>query len=352
VCRGDASRFWPELFTAVERDWPRLSAAATRRTALDRGEDLFFRTWQALGAGQPAPGLVAGLTDALNDSPDPMALRHVLALAAGLGTGGDTPAERASAAAEHFRQVLAAAPHHVLAGLNRAEALAVVGRRAEAIDQARQTLAVLDRLPRLDPPLLDGGHYPPGLDPFRVEWERAAWSHAGDPAGECRAKRELLHWRLHGLLARETGDVLHRYEAALARPDLPATRTTLGAALLHANRPAEALPHLRRAVAANPFDAAAARELFRLLGELGRPDEQQQLARDRRLLHRAAPRLVPDEPWFQEAPPAADEMTLPPTWKKSARARARAASWCSATTLTAASRRGAIRPWPGPAAVT
>jgi hypothetical protein len=59
----------------------------------------------------------------------------------------------------------------------------------------------VDRLPRLRPDLLDAGHFPTAFDLFRVEWERAAWKHAGDPAAEARAKRDVLRWRLHALLA-------------------------------------------------------------------------------------------------------------------------------------------------------
>ena len=43
---------------------------------------------------------------------------------------------------------------------------------------------------------LDAGPFPPGFDLFRVEWERAAWAHAGDPNAEAAAKVSLLRWRL------------------------------------------------------------------------------------------------------------------------------------------------------------
>ena len=97
-----------------------------------------------------------------------------------------------------------------------------------------------------------------------------------------------------------TGDLAHHREAALARPDLPATRAALGCALGRAGRPAEAVPHLRRAVTANPFDRPAARGLYQALGEAGDRDGQQ-VARRRP----PAPRpgragVVPPEPWFAE----------------------------------------------------
>jgi len=61
----------------------------------------------------------------------------------------------------------------------------------------------------------------PPFDPWHVEWERAAWEAAGQFAAEGRAKRELLLWRLHSLLAAWTAELPNAYEAALCRPDLP-----------------------------------------------------------------------------------------------------------------------------------
>ncbi len=53
--------------------------------------------------------------------------------------------------------------------------------RNEAIEHARRTLALIDRGDPISPATLDGGAYPPAFDFFRVEWERAAWTNAGDP---------------------------------------------------------------------------------------------------------------------------------------------------------------------------
>ena len=59
------------------------------------------------------------------------------------------------------------------------------------------------------------------------------------------AKRELVRWRLHALLADLTDELAH-YEAAVAAfPDLPSGHAELGCALCRAGRLADALPHLR-----------------------------------------------------------------------------------------------------------
>ncbi len=162
-------------------------------------------------------------------------------------------------------------------------------------------LEALDRVEALPPAVLDAPPYPPGYDVVRVEWERAAWENAGRPAAEARAKHALLRWRTHARLAKLTGDLAHHREAALARPDLPATRAALGCALGAAGRPAEAVPHLRQAVAANPFDRTAARALFQALGEAGNRAGQRALAVDRQRLARVAAKAVPPEPWFTES---------------------------------------------------
>jgi hypothetical protein len=61
----------------------------------------------------------------------------------------------------------------------------------------------------LSPEALEAPPYPGTFGVLRVEWERAAWQNAGRPAGEQAAKRELLRWRLHTLLAELTGDLAH-----------------------------------------------------------------------------------------------------------------------------------------------
>src|SRR5262245_28228228 len=129
-------------------------------------------------------------------------------------------------------------PADVLDALAKAEAMAIGGERQAALDQARRALDLLDR-----PGALDAR--PPGTAPaasprapFRDAWERAT-----SPS----ARRDLIRWRLHALLADLTGDLVHHYEAVLARPDEATSRAALGTALARAGRPREARPHLERA---------------------------------------------------------------------------------------------------------
>jgi hypothetical protein len=115
---------------------------------------------------------------------------------------------------------------------------------------------------------------------------------------EARAKRRLLRWRPHLLLAQRSGSLAHADEAVLARPDLPRGQAVLGQALLRDGQPAEAAAHLQGAPADNPLDRDAARALSRALAGLGDAVVRQALIQDRQLLTRAAPGLVPAEPWF------------------------------------------------------
>ena len=98
----------------------------------------------------------------------------------------------------------------------------VSGQRDAAIEQARSVLQSIE--PTQDPiepgaetdlTAWDLPTYPVRFDDLRVEWERAAWLHAGNPAGEVAAKRGLVRWRLHALLADLTDELVH-YEAAVA----------------------------------------------------------------------------------------------------------------------------------------
>jgi GT2 family glycosyltransferase/tetratricopeptide (TPR) repeat protein len=291
---------WERMLEKVDSEWNEITLAAARRSAPDAETELLTRTWAAIDPnGSTDVALVHDLTQLLAERPS-STLHNALGLAVSLSSRDRDRARIASLAAEHFRRALAAEPEHAVASLNLAEALAAAGRHAEAVEQAQRTIDRIELRPDLDPSWLDSPAFPAVVGVFRAEWERAAREHAGNMPGEARAKRALLLWRLHGLIARHSEDLAHRYEALLQFPDLPATRAALGAALVRAGRTAEAVPHLRRAIADNPFHSVAARALHEALATLGRSEEQEQLVRDYRRLATAASGLVPAEPWFAQ----------------------------------------------------
>ena len=297
---------WQELAEGtIARDWDGLVERYQRRASQPATISLAARVWQTLGSATAGdPTLTADLAAALVERPHSTRLHNALGALNGLGAAPGA----ASAAAASFRRALAGEPHSIVAGLNLAEALAALEQRDAAVAQARQTLALLAGLDRLSAADRDGAHFPPAFDHFRVAWERTAWANAGDPVAEDAAKRELLRWRLHFLLARLTDELPHYHEAALARPDLAVSRAMLGCALARAGRLVEALPHLRQADDDDPFDLPAAQALHQALGDTGNTVAQRRLTRQRWLLHQAAPQVVPLEPWFEHAQPTGDEL--------------------------------------------
>lgn len=301
---------WQQAVTEIiEAEWDALRARSKHRPVLGEVEGLLVRSWQQLGSSWGSDSALAvDIGTALAAQPQSAALHNALGLLASRPQPGPITTDGARQALPYFQRALSHEPAHVVAALNRVECLTALDDRQAAIDQARETLGILDRVPQLPPAVLDAPHFPGGFDPFGVAWERAAWTHAGRPRAEEDAKGAVLRWRLHFLLAELTGDLRHYYEAALSRPDLPVTRAMLGCALARAGRPADAVPHLRQVVAANPFDRSAARALFQALGECGQLHEQRRFARQRRLLAAAAPAVVPQEEWFATAPPPGDEL--------------------------------------------
>jgi tetratricopeptide (TPR) repeat protein len=289
---------WNQALDRLEPEWEILQEWAQQRTPPWPQTMLHGRVWQALcTAHDRDPRLVSDLQAALATRPDDAALHHALGLASALEAGRDARA-RAGRAAPHFQCAVVLAGDNPLFALNLAEAMAALGEGTRAVAAAQRTLALLDRRLDLSPQALAAVHFPFTYDAFRVEWERAAWANAGGPRVEALAKRLLLRWRLHVLLGDLTGELVHYHEAALARPDLPGSRAALGCALGRAKRPLEAVPHLDFAVAANPLDRRAAQALYQALTDAGDADTARQLVAHRRLLHRAAPGVVPAEPWF------------------------------------------------------
>jgi glycosyltransferase involved in cell wall biosynthesis/predicted O-methyltransferase YrrM/Flp pilus assembly protein TadD len=292
---------WRDQLAKIEEAWPALLERARERAGRELGPSVPLRVWQALSTSMARdPALVRDLEKGLRQEPSSAPFHHLVGLTRALighdGNGWKEGGLRD--VVERFRDAWALDQRHILAGLNLAEALAHLGQTAEAAEQARAVLGALEECSPGSEHGLDEGHFPPVFDHFRVEWERAAWAHAGDSEGEVKAKRDLLRWRLHALVADLT-DSLDQFRAAAAvRPDLPLTQAALGCALGRAARFAEAVGPLQTAVAGNPFDRAAARALFDVLKQTGDEEGQRRLIIDRRLLARAAPQCVLEEPWF------------------------------------------------------
>jgi tetratricopeptide (TPR) repeat protein len=284
----------------IDRGWEALTERAARRPRLDAEASLLARYWMNLAATNNAGlRLRDDLEAAVKSTGGSAELHNALGLATKLAGAGRGHAG-AAALAEHFRRALALQPRHPMARMNLAEALMAAGQSMAAFDEARAGLEML-AVGCDDRSWLECGHLNQGYGPFRVEWERAAWANVGDPAAEARAKVDLIRWRLHMLLAQWTGDLAHAYEAVLARPDLPGSRTLLGRTLARGSRPREAAAHLRRALDADPFDRGAARSLYDALGAAGLSQERESLAHERMLMSQAAPKAVPQEPWFAAA---------------------------------------------------
>jgi glycosyltransferase involved in cell wall biosynthesis/tetratricopeptide (TPR) repeat protein len=305
---------WESTVRDLECDWEEVVAHARGKKDLPDREFLLGRVWQLLGSQdlQGDPGLEADLEQALLREPGAEWLNALGVTRIRRAQGrGQVPGEVLELALACFSRAVELSPRHLVAGLNRVELLTALDRREPALREARRLLPALDQGSPVSE-TWNAPHFPTVFDHYRVEWERAAWVHAGHPDAEWEEKRVLLRWRLHTLLAELTGELGHFYEAALARPDLPVARAALGCALGRAGRTAEAVAHLRAAVANDPFDGAAARALFHALGEVGNAEAVRSLVEDRRLLAGAAPDVVPEE-WFTG--PTATEKGLVVVWE-------------------------------------
>lgn len=302
--------FWEGILASIASELPLGNTNAHLKPLATDVEGLLIRCRQALQSSRWEDiGLVADLEKAVQAEPRSAVLHNAVGVMLGRQAQGRTSATAAAeVAVECFRRALACDPAYVPAGVNLAEALAAAGQNVAASEAARRTLELLQRHTVPEPHIWDGLLWGRSFDVFAVEWERAAWNHAGRLQDEFHAKQVLLRWRLHGLLAQWSSELTHAYEAAFLRPDLPATRAALGTALLRVNHPGAALDHLRAAVVANPLDRAAVRSCFQALKALGDGDGQRQIVEEQRCLWQACPSLVPAEAWFLPPPPQSKEL--------------------------------------------
>ncbi|WP_162669890.1 glycosyltransferase [Gemmata massiliana] len=301
-------RAWDRILATVRENESALTARAAQRIGNPTPTSLRGRVWATLGESErtPDPTLAPTLSAAASSPDRPVGVYNLLGVTVArdalLSGTGERSAVQAAATA--FRQAVQADPTDPVAKLNLVEAFVALGDQDEA---RRELRALLDWLARdeepTDPESWEVPTFPPTFDLFRVEWERAGWTHAGDPKGLLAARRALIRWRANLLLAQEANFLPAYYEAVIARSDLPVSRAALGCALARAGDLNAAVGHLRHAVAGDPFDIGAARALFNALDDLGARDEAARLIADRRRLSQVAPQVVPPEAWFTDPAP-------------------------------------------------
>ncbi|HEX4608633.1 MAG TPA: glycosyltransferase family 2 protein, partial [Urbifossiella sp.] len=257
---------WDRAVAALGAEWDEVSASASARGHMPTPWDI--RHWQALST-RPAD--------------------------AAPGPAGETAGERLAAAAlaggaaDRFRELLADAAAAVPAALHLAEALEKSGEGRLAAPALRRAIEALNGPEELSPLTRGIGPLRPGFDAFRVEWERAGWENAGDPAAEERAKRALLRARCELLLGRATDDPARVVRAAAAAPTLLPVRRAAAAAATRIGATDQAVELFTRAAAEEPFDPALARGLEDALRRAGDADGLARLRRTRERLAAAAP---------------------------------------------------------------
>lgn len=290
--------------SSLSAEWPLLQRHFDARRSL-RSLDVTTRAWLQLTCPrQPDPSLRRVLRFALEEQPRSASLYNLLgAIVLETCTADQMPAARIEAA-NAFQEAWRADPRHIVAGLNLAEVLVLLGLAKQADEQARRTVAMLDELDFFDADLLDAPVCPQGDMVFRPEWERVAWMYMDQRNAEVQAKCTLLRWRLHRLLAQLHDDETHTFLANALRPDWHASKAALGFTLYRKGRMRDAIPILREAVSANPYDADSARLLNDALGRLGMTRQQQRLATERRSLSGQDMARVAREPWFFDQPMA------------------------------------------------
>ncbi|HEY1187753.1 MAG TPA: glycosyltransferase, partial [Gemmata sp.] len=215
-----ADRAWDRILSTIRENEPLLTALAAQRAESPLAPSLRGRVWAALGESErsPDPTLTPALSAAASN-PDRPGVDNLLGVAVAhdalqAGTGERSAVQ---AAATAFRQAVQADSTNPIARLNLAEALSALGHQDEAVRELRVLLGWLAReVPPADPEAWDAPPFPPTFELFRVEWERAGWTHASDPTALLDARRALVRWRANLLLAQETDSLPAYYEAVLA----------------------------------------------------------------------------------------------------------------------------------------
>lgn len=304
------SALWNGIVSLVARHWSDLTEAARRRGSADvaQGRDAAGRLWELFcchtatnSAPDTGPPLISELNRTISEQPTAQACALLgLVIARQAQREGAFDYTCVVRAAGLLRQAVELAPERPLLRLNLAEALWRAGEDADALDACRRAIALIENAGGLCEDDLNGGHFPPAYDTFRVEWERAAWTNAGRPRGEAHAKLVLLEWRLCSLVATLSGDLDYYRRAMALRDDLWSSRAALGRALLRAGDPRQAACHLRRAAELNPFDPVLADDVLIALRTCGDRQGEERFQAEWRLLCRAVPSGCPEVRFAQE----------------------------------------------------
>lgn len=302
---------WKHIISETENEWPTLRDRAGFSRLVDPLRDLSMRAWEALLNDRfEDNNLLADLERRTKSAPEDAHAANLMGCMLWRQARGRAPVSVTGVVASgYFQKAIDVAPTFALAGLNLAESLDAAGNRPAAIQVARETQATLQRFPELDAASAEGFPLCQAFDAFHVGWEEAAWKAAGHAKGEARAKRDLILWKLHGLLASWTGDLDHSYESVLRNPDSLIARAALGENLARVGRHTEAIEHLRVASAANPLDRYLPHALVQSLSVVKDTTGRENLCEERRLITHAAPQIVPMEAWYAPARPKGTEIT-------------------------------------------
>lgn len=289
--------FWSQTWQQIGDDWPRLVEQSRRRKPLDSTTAVLMHAYQEISHPTgDANNIRERIASELIHRPNLAELPQAMAAL----TDQDPPAAVAS-----LRRARACSSRSFSIGADLATELAIIHQRDEAISEASAALREVAFISQRD---IVADFVPPNYGRFHVTWERCGWTNPNEPRLGIQHRLQWAQWRLHSLLADLTGEMCHYHEAVIAMTDQPSARAALGCALARAGRSVEALTHLKEAYERNPFDRAAARALFQLLGDLGDSVSQRRLARDLWQLAAAVPQIAPLEPWFSHCPPPGDEL--------------------------------------------
>jgi hypothetical protein len=262
-------RFWEAIQVTIEREWPRIADRAQRRPPWESVNQLRARVWQSVSVDRsPDWTLSDNLTAAVTNNPSEAELLFLK----GVVEANDERLRNVNSGRSFATNSVAS---RLLTQLNFVESLPMNSQAAQdAIDQLLVNLEHRNQILREE---RDLPHVPSKFDEFRVEWERAAWSNAGDESRELIEKKRLIHWRALLLAGQARNYLQHLLDAVALRPDLWSSQFALGQALMLRSRFEEAAGALKAARKVRPLSDQTAVHLARCYQRLGWTDETRQL---------------------------------------------------------------------------